>query len=93
MQVGLARRGSERKYFMSNNTEIVETENWKTKVLLAGAVVGALVGVGAAYLYSQQAERKQGFEPLDFSAGDGIKLGLLLLGLLRSVADLGNKEK
>jgi hypothetical protein len=78
---------------MSTNTEIIETENWRPKVLLAGAVIGALVGVGAAYLYSQQAEREQGFESPDFSAGDGIKLGLLLLGLLRSVADLGNKVK
>lgn len=78
---------------MSSNTDIIESENWKPKVLVVGAVIGALVGVGAAYLYTQQSERKQGFEYSNFSAGDGIKLGLLLLGLLRSVADMASKEK
>jgi hypothetical protein len=78
---------------MSSDTEIIEAENWKPKVLVVGAVIGALVGVGAAYLYTQQSEREQGFEASNFSAGDGVKLGLLLLGLLRSVADMGNKDK
>ncbi len=30
--------------------EIVENENWEPRVLLIGAVIGAVVGVGAAYL-------------------------------------------
>jgi hypothetical protein len=78
---------------MSSNTEIIETENWKPKVLVVGAVIGALVGIGAAYLFTQQSERERGYEAPDLSAGDGVKLGLLLLGLLRSVADLANKDK
>ena len=78
---------------MSSNTDIIESENWKPKVLVVGAVFGALVGIGAAYLYIQQSEHEQGFEYPNFSAGDGIKLGLLLLGLLRSVADMASKEK
>jgi uncharacterized membrane protein YadS len=78
---------------MSDDTEIIEVENWKPKILIAGAVIGALVGIGAAYLYTQAAERERGLQSPDFSAGDGIKLGVMLLGLLRSVADLANKEK
>ena len=78
---------------MSANTEIIETENWLPKVLVTGAVIGALVGIGAAYLYIQQAKRGEGLETPSMTAGDGVKLGLLLLGLLRSVADLGDKEK
>jgi hypothetical protein len=63
------------------------SENWKTQTLVIGAVVGALVGAGAAYLLTQRAERNQ--EALKISAGDGVKLGVLVFGLLRQVAQLG----
>lgn len=62
-------------------------ENWKSKALLVGALVGALVGVGAAYLIIQRAEREDG--TVRISPGDGVKLGLLVFGLLRQVAQLG----
>ena len=68
-----------------------EIENWKPKVLLIGAVIGAVVGVGAAYLFVQQAEQ-EGSKP-SMSTGEGIRLGLLVLGLLRSVAALGDGDK
>jgi len=66
-----------------------QVENWKPKVLLIGGVLGALVGVAASYLYAQQAEREGSMPTI--SAGEGVKLGLLILGLLRSVATLGEK--
>jgi hypothetical protein len=72
-------------------TEPVTSENWKPKVLLIGAAVGAFVGLGAAYLLAQQAER-EGRMP-EISTGDGVKLGLLVLGLLRSVVALGEEKK
>ncbi len=68
-----------------------ETNNWKPKALLIGAVIGAAVGVGAAYLFVQQAEREG--ETPSISPGEGVKLGLLVLGLLRSVAGLGEGDK
>jgi ABC-type Fe3+-siderophore transport system permease subunit len=74
----------------SKATESKDQENWKPQVLIVGAVLGALVGVGAAYLISQQAERS-GKKP-EMSAGAGIRLGLLVLGLLRQVAALGDGD-
>jgi hypothetical protein len=68
-----------------------DLQGWRKKVLIVGAVVGAAVGFGAAYLYTQQAE-----DPVhkpDFSTGDGVKLGVLLLGLLRQVSELGSGGK
>ena len=69
---------------MENGTQ----DNWKTKALLIGAGVGLLAGLGAAYMLVQRAE-KDGGRP-ELSAGEGIKLGLLVLGLLRQVAQLGD---
>ena len=73
---------------MSEETnEIVISENWQPRVLAIGAVVGALVGVGAAFLLIR-ANEEEG--PPQISAGEGIKLSVLVLGLLRSVYSLGD---
>ena len=61
--------------------------SWKTQTLLIGGVVGALVGVGAAYLLSKRAEQKG--TPLSITPGKGVQLGVLLAGLLRSILSLG----
>src|SRR3972149_6024376 len=57
---------------MNQNVEL-ETEEasyaWKTKVLVIGAVVGALVGLGSAYLMMHNAE-KSGRE-LKVTTGEG----------------------
>jgi hypothetical protein len=76
---------------MSDKTDGQAGENWKTKTLLAGALLGALVGAGAAYLLVQRADREEG--EMRFTPGEGVKLGLLVFGLLRQVALLGEAEK
>ncbi len=65
----------------------MQNENWRTKTLLLGGIIGAVVGLSAAYLLIQRAEKEQG--KVQMNAGEGIKLGLLVLGLLRQVAQLG----
>ena len=71
--------------------ELIEVyENWKARVLVIGVVVGALTGLGAAYLLLQRAKKRE--EPPNLSATEGIKLGLLVFGLLRQVAMLGGGD-
>ena len=62
--------------------------NWKAKALLIGGLVGALTGIGATYVMVQRSE-----EPPEVGPGDGVKLGLLLLGLVRAVGDLGGRRE
>ena len=62
--------------------------NWKAKALIIGGLVGAFTGLGATYIMVQRSE-----QPPEMGASDGIKLGLLLLGLVRAVGDLGSPKE
>ena len=71
--------------------EIEKTDSsWKSKTLLVGAMIGALTGIGAAYFMIQNAE-KEG-ETFNFSSGQGVKLGLLLLGTLRQIIQMDDPQ-
>ena len=60
---------------------------WKGKVLLIGGLIGAFTGLGAAYLIISKSQEHD--EPPKIRAGDGVRLGLLLLGLVRQIGELG----
>ncbi len=62
------------------------TADVKTKTIVLGALIGALTGAGAAYVLLQNAE-KEG-KDLNLTAGKGMKLGMLLLGTLRQIAQM-----
>jgi glucokinase len=66
--------------------EITKVENQTSKILAAGAIIGALTGIGTAYLLTKNAEREG--EELAISTGQGLKLGLLILGMLRQILKL-----
>jgi hypothetical protein len=64
------------------------TANWETRAMVVGAIIGALVGLGGAYLFIQSAQRRGG--DIKITAGDAVKLGIFLMGTLRQVAELGD---
>lgn len=68
----------------------MKAQKWQTTTLVLGAVIGALVGLGAAYLLIQRAE-KENTQP-KLTAGEGVKLSLGVLSLMRQVADLGSEK-
>ena len=55
------------------------------------AVIGAVTGMGVAYLIAQRANRQGG--EVSLSTGEGLRLGLLVLGMLRQVADLASPDE
>ncbi len=61
--------------------------DWRGKAFVVGGVLGALLGLGAAYIYINAAE--QSGETPEVSPGTAVTIGLSLLALLRQVAVIG----
>ncbi|RJP50258.1 MAG: hypothetical protein C4557_10040 [Anaerolineaceae bacterium] len=60
----------------------------KSRVILGGALIGALTGLIAALLLSRRAERHERETAL--TTGEGLKIGVLVFGLLRAIASLND---
>lgn len=63
---------------------------WVVKTIAIGTGLGALVGAFSAYLLVQRSKRTN-INHIKISSGEGLRLGLLLLGLLRNIATLGDE--
>ena len=64
-----------------------EFNEWKTRVLLLGGLVGAVTGLVAAYMIVKQAEDKGEIPQL--GAGEGVRIGMSVMGLIRRIGSLG----
>lgn len=62
----------------------------KSKILFAGGLLGLLSGLIAAYLLLQRSEENE--KNLSISPGDGVKVGLGVLGVLKLISDLGERS-
>jgi hypothetical protein len=62
----------------------------KSKILFVGGLLGLLSGLIAAYLLLQRAEHNE--KDLSISPGDGVKVGLGVLGVLKLISDLGERS-
>ena len=60
------------------------------RVLLLGALIGAFTGLAAALILQRRAE-KTGTE-ISLSTGEGIQLGVMIMGLLRAISSLGDDK-
>jgi ABC-type Mn2+/Zn2+ transport system permease subunit len=78
---------------MEVNNQLTQYENEDSsmvKTLIIGTVLGAVTGLSAAYLLTKRAEQKG--EALKITSGQGLKLGVLVAGLLRSILTLGEES-
>lgn len=62
----------------------------QNKILLFGALIGAVTGLAAALILQRRAE-KTGNE-ITLSTGEGIQLGVMIMGLLRAISALGDEK-
>jgi hypothetical protein len=66
----------------------IPNPNWKTNLLLVGAVGGALIGAGTAYLLARSADKRGG--PPEISTKDLLTTGISIIGVIRGIAALGD---
>ena len=64
-------------------------ENRNT-ILAVGALIGAVTGLVGAAMLLRRAERSGG--ETSITTGDGLKLGVLIFGLLRAISTLGDEK-
>lgn len=60
----------------------------KSRTILFGALIGAVTGLIAAVLLTRRAEKNE--SEIAITSGQGLKLGVLVFGLLRAIASLGD---
>ncbi|MCB0103612.1 MAG: hypothetical protein H6635_04710 [Anaerolineales bacterium] len=59
-----------------------------SRVILGGVILGAVTGLIAAMLINRRAEKNE--TETAITAGEGVKLGVLVFGLLRAISSLGD---
>ncbi len=69
--------------------QVTSNANWKTNLLLVGAIGGAVIGAGTAYLLARSAESNRGGPP-EVSTKDLLSTGIAIIGVIRGIASLGD---
>ncbi len=65
--------------------------NARTQTILIGTLIGAATGMVAALMWNRRAAKEGGSTAI--TAGEGVKLGVMILGLLRAISSLGEEDK
>jgi hypothetical protein len=76
---------------MADKKEIVIRKASSTNTVMVGALVGAGAGVIAAMLLHRRAKKQERDSMI--TSGEAIQLGLLIFGLFRAIAALGDDDK
>ncbi|MCA9980608.1 MAG: hypothetical protein KDD89_07245 [Anaerolineales bacterium] len=71
-------------------TDMIESnDNWATKWLLGGVILGAVLGLITAYMMVRNARESRGGPP-EISVGEGVGATIAVLGVVRTIAGLGD---
>lgn len=67
-----------------------ENSNWKTLAYVIGGAAGLITGLAAAYILIRKQETHDG--QLAINAGEGVKIGMGVVGLLKLISESGAKK-
>jgi gas vesicle protein len=76
---------------MAEKKEIEKRTSSSTNTIVVGALVGAGAGVIAAMLLHRRAKKQQ--RESFITPSEAIQIGLLVFGLFRAIASLGDDDK
>ncbi len=68
-----------------------KSNQWKKQTILISTLLGTLIGFLASYVWIQQAEENNATPSI--SAGEGVKVGMGVLNVLRTIADIGAQKR
>ena len=69
-----------------------DTSDWETRVIVVGGILGAVVGVLTSYLLIRTSREAHAGPPA-ITTGDALKVGITAVGLVRSIAALGERQR
>ncbi len=78
---------------MEMSEEHVSEDSWKIKTLIVGGLVGALLGLGAAFLFTRSAETSDEDGLPKISTGEALGVVVSIIGIVRGIAALGDGKK
>lgn len=73
-------------------------ESWKSRTMIAGGVLGTLIGIGAALMYIRAEEdelekaRNQPPPRKRIAPGAALPIAIGILGVLRQIASLADRD-
>lgn len=65
--------------------------DWRSRVYLLGGVVGIILGLISAHFYVKAADETGG-QPETPSSRETVRLGLTLLGIIRTITEWGSRR-
>lgn len=66
-------------------------DNWKVRLLVSSAVIGAAVGLATGYFLSRTIDEAGGEKP-EISTMDAFKAVVGVIGVMRGIAALGSRK-
>jgi hypothetical protein len=77
---------------MSSKSLQPQDSNWRLRAMMAGGIIGSLIGVAAAYFYVRAAEEAAEDDgPKRLATRDAVGLATQLFSIVRQIAELGGR--
>lgn len=69
-----------------------ETKDWEARVIVVGGIIGAAIGVVTSLLLVRTSREAHAGPPA-INTSDAFKVGITAIGLVRSIAALGERQR